>query len=80
MTASTGIAAINIGGTTLHSFAGCGLGKESIDRLVGKIRGQRTLKHVWDRWRDTKTLIVDESKHVLSRLDPFRHSTDQDFS
>lgn len=80
VTASTGIAAINIGGTTLHSFAGCGLGKESVDRLVGKIRGQRTLKHVWERWKSTKTLIIDESKYTLSGINPLRHFTEQGFS
>lgn len=39
-TASTGIAAINIDGCTLHSWAGIGLGKESAERLAGKIYGQ----------------------------------------
>lgn len=29
VTAPTGIAAINVGGTTIHSFAGIGLGKNS---------------------------------------------------
>lgn len=41
VTASTGIASVNIGGTTLHSWAGIGLGKESAERLVGKILGQK---------------------------------------
>ena len=31
MIASTGIAACNIGGSTIHSFAGIGLGKQPID-------------------------------------------------
>ena len=66
VTASTGIAAVNIGGSTLHSFAGCGLAKEPVDRLVGKIRGQKTLRNVWSRWQSTETLIIDESKFVQS--------------
>jgi hypothetical protein len=33
VTASTGIAACNVGGTTLHSFAGIGLGIEPADQL-----------------------------------------------
>lgn len=39
VTASTGIASVNIGGCTLHSWAGIGLGKEDKDSLVGRILG-----------------------------------------
>ncbi|OBZ79224.1 ATP-dependent DNA helicase PIF1 [Grifola frondosa] len=39
VTASTGIASVNINGTTLHSWAGIGLGQEDQVRLVGKILG-----------------------------------------
>ena len=37
VTASTGRAAFNIGGCTLHSFAGIGLGKEDASTLASKI-------------------------------------------
>ena len=37
VTASTGLAACNIEGVTLHSFAGIGLGKESVPELVKKV-------------------------------------------
>lgn len=40
ITASTGIASVNIGGSTIHSWAGIGLGKESAEKLVGKLLGQ----------------------------------------
>lgn len=38
VTASTGLAACNIEGVTLHSFAGIGLGKEAVPELVKKVR------------------------------------------
>lgn len=40
VTASTGIASVNIGGSTLHSWAGIGLGKEDKEKLAMKILGQ----------------------------------------
>lgn len=57
VTASTGLAAVNIDGTTLHSFAGIGLGKEPATELLKKIR--RTPK-TRQRWIRTKVLIIDE--------------------
>ncbi|KAK7064561.1 DNA helicase Pif1 like protein [Favolaschia claudopus] len=62
VTASTGIAGLNIGGSTVHSFAGIGLGKESKERLGDKIKGSYKLR---TRWRKTQTLIIDE----ISMLD-----------
>jgi ATP-dependent DNA helicase PIF1 len=38
VTATTGIAAVNINGTTLHSFAGIGLGGVPLPDLVKKIQ------------------------------------------
>ena len=59
ITASTGIASINIGGTTLHSWAGIGLGEDTAKRLSGKILGTKRLR---ERWLDVDSLIIDESK------------------
>jgi ATP-dependent DNA helicase PIF1 len=59
ITASTGIAACNIGGVTLHSFGGIGLGLENSDQLATKVR--RSKKAV-TRWLRTRVLIMDESK------------------
>lgn len=39
VTASTGLAACNIEGVTLHSFAGIGLGKEPVPELIKKVGG-----------------------------------------
>jgi len=61
VTASTGIAACNIGGCTLHSFAGIGLGNEKVEVLIAKVCSTR--KTV-DRWRKARVLIVDEVSMV----------------
>lgn len=63
VTASTGIAACNIGGVTLHSFAGIGLGVEDMAVLIRKIRRN---KKAMNRWHRTSVLIIDESecRHV----------------
>ncbi|KAL5495571.1 hypothetical protein ACEPAI_1034 [Sanghuangporus weigelae] len=65
VTASTGIAAVNIGGTTLHSFAGVGLGKGDAERLVEMVEKS---KFALNRWRTTKTLIVDEISMIDGRF------------
>ncbi|KAF7367214.1 ATP-dependent DNA helicase PIF1 [Mycena sanguinolenta] len=69
ITASTGIAAINIGGCTLHSWAGIGIGNESAKKMAGKFIGQA--KHgsmLLDRWKHVKTLIIDEISMVDGQL------------
>lgn len=65
VTASTGLAACNIGGVTLHSFAGIGLGKEPVPELVKKIKRNQKAKH---RWMRTKVLVVDEISMVDGEL------------
>lgn len=65
VTASTGIASISIGGTTLHSWAGIGLGEGTSERLSGKILGTERLRK---RWRDVDGLIIDESKISFLRV------------
>lgn len=63
VTASTGIAACNIGGVTLHSFSGVGLGSEPAPQLVAKVK--RNPKAT-SRWQRTKVLIIDESANFHS--------------
>lgn len=65
VTASTGLAACNIGGVTLHSFAGIGLGKEPVEELVKKIKRNQKAKH---RWMRTKVLVIDEISMVDGEL------------
>jgi ATP-dependent DNA helicase PIF1 len=62
-TATTGIAAVNVGGTTLHDFFGVGLGEASIDSMVHKVEQDDDLLAAWT---DTDTLMCDE----MSMLNP----------
>lgn len=61
VTASTGLAACNIGGITLHSFAGVGLGRDSVPEMVKKVK--RNKKNVL-KWTKTKVLVIDEISMV----------------
>lgn len=70
VTAPTGIAACNVGGITLHSFAGVGLGKGSAHFLAESI-----LKHDAKaaNWQQCKVLVIDEVSmldgHFMDKLD-----------
>ncbi|KAG8714378.1 hypothetical protein FRC09_017698 [Ceratobasidium sp. 395] len=57
VTASTGIAACNIGGQTLHSFSGIGIGEGTPESLATKIKRN---KNAVSRWLRCKVLIIDE--------------------
>ncbi|GAA5871985.1 hypothetical protein JCM16303_000935 [Sporobolomyces ruberrimus] len=61
VTASTGMAACNIGGTTIHSFAGIGIGVESAQKLIDKVKKNRNANAKWQR---CKVLVVDEVSMV----------------
>lgn len=67
ITASTGIAATHMGGTTIHSFTGMGI-KDSMDEREIKELFKR--KYLHDRFLKTKVLIIDEISMMHSqRLD-----------
>lgn len=62
VTASTGMAAVNIGGVTLHSWAGIGFGNGDLNGYVESIKfGSGHWTKIRERWEDVKTLIIDES-------------------
>jgi len=61
VTASTGIAAQNIQGQTLHAWAGLGLAREKVPDLVRRVRkNNNTLR----RWKRTDVFIIDEVSMV----------------
>mmetsp|Transcript_33576 Transcript_33576/g.32054 ORF Transcript_33576/g.32054 Transcript_33576/m.32054 type:complete len:659 (+) Transcript_33576:83-2059(+) len=65
ITAPTGVAAINVGGCTIHSFAGIGLGEGTSTYLKNKVlRNSNALK----RWQNCKVLIIDEVSMLSTAL------------
>lgn len=70
VTASTGVAAINVGGSTIHWFSGIRTGKGTIHTILKRVmRDDECLK----RWKEVDTLIIDEismiSKDIFEKLD-----------
>lgn len=67
VTAMTGCAAVllNCEAKTLHSWAGIGLGNNSIDILVRKIMRNKSCK---SNWKKTDILIVDEVSMLSLKL------------
>ncbi len=72
ITASTGIASVNIGGSTIHSWAGIGLANQPIEQIIENIFLPKFSK-VRRKIIKTKTLAIDEismiSREVLEILD-----------
>jgi len=62
VTATTGIAASHIKGSTLHSWAGCGLAKADASRLAEQVQADA---EALARWKQTKVLIVDEGEQCV---------------
>lgn len=60
VTASTGIAGVNIGGSTLHSWAGIGLGLGTWQELVGMILGQARRARKKDGQRSQRASFEDD--------------------
>ena len=62
VTAATGIAATHISGTTLHSFAGCGIPQTMADFL--KMNSTAAAA----RWRAVEVLLIDEVSMISAEL------------
>ncbi|XP_048580160.1 ATP-dependent DNA helicase PIF1 isoform X2 [Nematostella vectensis] len=64
VTALTGVAAVQAGGTTLHSFAGIGLGNGSKQDLYSIVRRGQKVKN----WKNVKVLVIDEVSMLDGKL------------
>ncbi len=67
ITASTGIAAVNIGGSTIHSWAGIGLANLPVDQIVSNIlsgKFSRTRRRI----RQAKILAIDEISMISAEV------------
>lgn len=64
-TAPCGVAACNIGGLTIHSWAGIGLGSDSIEAMAGRVEGSAAAKA---RWTNTDVLVIDEVSMLSAKL------------
>ncbi|CAD6195583.1 unnamed protein product [Caenorhabditis auriculariae] len=84
ITAATGVAACQLGGVTLHSFAGIGVARGSPDDCLRMALAQ---KHVVQQWKKCCHLIIDEISMIdedyFSKLDyvarEIRNKTDLPF-
>ncbi|CCL99381.1 uncharacterized protein FIBRA_01399 [Fibroporia radiculosa] len=65
ITASTGMAASNIGGMTIHSWGAVTPGMTDVERQISCIK---TCKPAFQRWKTTKVLIIDEVSMVDGQL------------
>jgi ATP-dependent DNA helicase PIF1 len=70
VTASTGIAAVNVGGTTLHSWASLGIGKSDPSSIANRIKRNFAVSQ---RVRFAQMVAIDEvsmiSAELLDKLD-----------
>eukprot|EP00758_Cryptobia_borreli_P006484 Tbor_TRINITY_DN5160_c0_g1::TRINITY_DN5160_c0_g1_i1::g.26354::m.26354/K15255/PIF1; ATP-dependent DNA helicase PIF1 len=70
VTAATGVAARLIGGSTVHSFAGIGLGQGTLDEILARVRSRPEVVHSWTKCR---MWLIDEigmiSKSTFELLD-----------
>ncbi len=65
VTASTGIAATHLGGSTIHSWAGIGIKDEMSNYDLEDLESK---KYIYDRLKNTQVLVIDE----ISMLHHFR--------
>lgn len=64
VTASTGLAALNVGGVTLHSFAGVQIIEDNLVEMIKRARRRKS----YANWIDTDILIIDEISMISATL------------
>ena len=64
-TSTTGVSAVNIGGTTINSWAGIGLANEGIESILMKVDNNSKAKN---RIKACKTLFIDEISMAKAEL------------
>ena len=73
LTATTGVAAVNIGGMTIHSFCNMGIGELPVQQVVNSILNDEEKVHIKKTIRETKILCIDEismmSWYILEYID-----------
>ena len=65
VTAPTGIAAVNVGGVTIHSFSGIGLGQGEMESIVARVKKN---KRSCENWITSAVLVIDEVSMLSSDL------------
>lgn len=65
--ASTGIAAVNIGGSTIHSWAGIGLANMPVEKIIENLFSAR-LNKVRRKIKQTRALAIDEISMISAEL------------
>ena len=65
ITATTGIAACNVRGMTIHSWSGVGIGTDTLEQTVVKASRNKAVKQ---RWQETETLVIDEVSMLSAEL------------
>ena len=66
ITSTTGVSAINVGGQTIHSWAGIGLARKSVNYVVNyKIRKNKSLER---QIKECKLLAIDEVSIMSDKL------------
>lgn len=68
LTATTGIAALNVGGTTLHSWSGIGDGRFSPEKLYKKLLYDESYYEKRQAIINTDVLIVDEISMLSMKI------------